>query len=462
MSRGVTISIRDSELSRAFRRGAGARKGNSLSQERTRYDETHQQATLHSDRRGSASCTAPAPRTPTRSRTGTRSCRRRSAPPTNPFFQARSAAIVQLAVFEAVNAIVGDYEPYLGTIVAPPGASPDAAAIAAAHRTLVALHPGSAAALDTLRAQSLAAIPDGPAKEAGIAVGEAAAAAMLLLRADDGWRRRRALHAGDRSRRLAADAARVRAGAPARLGPGDPVRPRGGLAVPPAAAARAPHGQVRERLQRGQGGRPGRQPVPPAGPHRCRALLRRRHSGAAVEPGRRQASAAQGKTLSENARIFALLAMAMADGSIAMFDTKYHYNFWRPVTAIRAGDLDGNRRTDPDPDWLPLIPTPPFPSYPSAHATLLRRRPRGARAGLRQGRPRHHADHSPLPAVVLNYTAWKQITDDIDDARIYGGIHFRFDQEAGDRSGTPRREYILEELSAIRMTLTILKMKKSR
>ena len=131
-----------------------------------------------------------------------------SAPPTNAVFQTRWGAIVQLAVFEAVNAIEGDYEPYLGVIVAPAGASPDAAAIAAAHRTLVTLRPASAAALDALRAASLAAIPDGQAKEDGIAVGEAAAVAMLLLRADDGSGCRRALHAGDRTWRLAADAAR--------------------------------------------------------------------------------------------------------------------------------------------------------------------------------------------------------------------------------------------------------------
>src|SRR5438105_769530 len=110
-----------------------------------------------------------------------------SAPPSNPFFQARWSAIVQLAVFEAVNAVGGDYEPYLGTISAPPGASPDAAAIAAAHRTLVTLRPGSAASLNALRDSSLAAIPDGPAKDAGIQVGEDAATAMLLLRAADGW-----------------------------------------------------------------------------------------------------------------------------------------------------------------------------------------------------------------------------------------------------------------------------------
>src|SRR5262249_5341930 len=109
-----------------------------------------------------------------------------SAPPTNPFFQARWGAIVQLAVFEAVNAIEGDYQPYLGTIVAPPGASSEAAAIAAAHRTLGILRPDSTAALDALRASSLAAIADGPAKDAGIRVGEDAAAAMLALRANDG------------------------------------------------------------------------------------------------------------------------------------------------------------------------------------------------------------------------------------------------------------------------------------
>src|SRR5262245_2490660 len=108
-----------------------------------------------------------------------------AVPPTNPNFQTRWSAIVQLAVFEAVNSITREYEPYLGTIAAPRGSSPDAAAIAAAHRTLLTLRPGSAAALDASRAQSLAAIADGPAKAAGIAVGEAAAAAMLRLRAND-------------------------------------------------------------------------------------------------------------------------------------------------------------------------------------------------------------------------------------------------------------------------------------
>jgi len=157
----------------------------------------------------------------------------------------------------------------------------------------------------------------------------------------------------------------------------------------------------------------------------------------------RQVSAAQGQTLSENARIFALLAMAMCDGSIAVFDTKYHYNSWRPVTAIRTGDTDGNTLTDPNPDWLPLIATPAFPGYASAHATLSG----AARAVLERafGKDGHAITltNPGLPEIVLHYTTWDQITDDVDDARIYGGIHFRFDQDAGAHQGSAVGKYIL-------------------
>ena len=104
----------------------------------------------------------------------------------NPFAQARNAAIVQLAVFEAVNAITGDYRPYLGNIVAPHGASADAAAIEAAYRVLSTYFPASASTLLTARANSLALIPDGQAKNDGIATGDAAASAMIALRANDG------------------------------------------------------------------------------------------------------------------------------------------------------------------------------------------------------------------------------------------------------------------------------------
>ena len=367
-----------------------------------------------------------------------------SVAPTNPNVQTRWGAIVQLAVFEAVNAIKGDYEPYLGTIDAPAWASPDAAVIAAAHRTLVTLRPDSAAALDALRATSLAAIPDGPAKDAGIAVGEDAAAAMLLLRANDGWD----------------DPVTYTPGTM----PGDwqPTPPAFAAAFLPAWGEVTPFG-----LESGSQFRP---PPPPAlrsgryakdynevmlvgrvdSPFRPQDRTDVARFYAAASPvqvfnsAARQVSAAQGMTLSENARIFALLGMAMGDAAIACWDTKYHYNFWRPVTAIRAGDLDGNKKTVADPDWLPLIATPAFPSYASGHATVSG----AARRVLERafGKRGHEITLTTptLPAVVLDYTALDQITDDIDDARIYGGIHFRFDQEVGARQGKHVGSYILE------------------
>jgi len=366
-----------------------------------------------------------------------------SASPTNPFFQTRWAAITQLAVFEAVNAIEGDYEPYLGITGAPAWASPDAAAIAAAHRTLVTLRPGSAAALDAARAASLAAIPAGPAKDAGILVGEYAATAMLLLRSDDGWD---------------ANVTYTPGSAP---GEWRPTPPALAAAVLPGWGQVTPFGL--------EDGSQFRLPPPPAlhtrkyandynevkllgridGPFRPqdRTDVARFYAATttvqAWNSAARQASAAQGKTLSENARIFALLAMAMCDASIANFETKYHYNFWRPVTAIRAGDTDGNADTEADPDWLPLIATPAFPSYASAHATLSG----AARAVLERAfGKRGHAitlTNPGLPGIVLNYTTFERITDDIDDARIYGGIHFRFDQEAGAYQGRHVGKYIL-------------------
>ncbi len=136
--------------------------------------------------------------------------------------------------------------------------------------------------------------------------------------------------------------------------------------------------------------------------------------------------------------------MAISDASIAAYDSKYFYGAWRPITAIRAAATDGNAKTDPDAGWLPLIPTPAFPSYPSAHATLSG----AARTVLERLLGKQDIaitlSTPSLAGVVLNYTEWKQICDDIDDARIYGGIHVRFEQEAGGRQGRDVGHYILD------------------
>jgi hypothetical protein len=156
-----------------------------------------------------------------------------------------------------------------------------------------------------------------------------------------------------------------------------------------------------------------------------------------------QASAAQRRSIAHNARALALINMAINDSLVTSFATKYDYDFWRPETAIRAAHTDGNRKTDPDTNVAPLILTPCFPSYPSNHAS-------GSYAGGEMleriyGAGRHSIALTTTvlgSPMTLQYTKFKQITDDIDDARVYGGIHFRFDQEAGARLGRGVAGYV--------------------
>jgi hypothetical protein len=361
----------------------------------------------------------------------------------DPYLRLRTAAIAQLAVFEAVNSILGDYEPYLETIAAPAGASPEAAAIAAAHRVLKALHPDQAAALDASRAASLKTILDGQAKDDGIAVGEAAADAMLAHRADDGsevqvpyepgnrpgeWRPTPPAFAPAFRPQLGqVDTFALTSGAQFRLGPPPALR---------SAGYARDYDEVRRLGDMNSTARP-----------QDRADVARFY--ALVEPidlycpAARQVSQAQGRTLAENARIFALLTIAIFDAAVAVFDSKYHYNYWRPVTAIQSGNDDGNRRTVADPQWMPLVETLPFPSYPSGHGGFGG----AARRVLeKMFGPSGHSitlTHPGVPDVILHYTSFKQITDDVDDARIYGGIHYRFDQEAAARLGKRVGDYVL-------------------
>jgi hypothetical protein len=361
----------------------------------------------------------------------------------DPALPIRSAAITQVAVFEAVNAIVRDYEPYLGSVTAPPGASPDAAAIAAAHRVLIALHPDQAASLDAERYASLAELPDGPAKDTGIAVGEAAALAMLTKRADDG---------------MNTDTPDTPGTLPGQYQPTPPdftpafrpglgavktfaIRSGAQFRVPPPPALRSAR-YTRDYNEVRKVGDVDSHDRPPD-----RADVARFYAPPDIVPiyfpATRQVSQAQGKTLAENARIFALLGMAIFDAMVACFDSKYFYDFWRPVTAIHLGSSDGNRNTDADTDWAAFVPTPPFPSYPSGHASF------GGAARRVLERMFGADGHaimlaSPkVPDVVLRYSSWKQITDDIDDARIYGGVHYRFDQEEAARQGRRVGAYLL-------------------
>jgi PAP2 superfamily len=359
----------------------------------------------------------------------------------NPFAQARSAAIVQLAVFESVNAITGEYHPYLGTIVAPLGASRDAAAIQAAYRVLHTYFPGSASTLDAERANSLASIPDGQAKTDGVATGEAAALAMIALRAHDG-----------------SSPPQFKIPGPSVPGewqatPSCPIV--NGIAVGIAFQWQnvTPFGipSAREYLL---------DPPPVLTSHEYAKTYNEVLTVGSIDSTERpqdranvalfyaassptqvfnqavqQVAQERWHSLTENARALAVVNMAMNDSLVASFLNKYYYNFWRPETAIHAGDTDGNPKTQADPGFVPFVTTPCFPSYPSNHGSAAN----GAAEILKRiyGEGGHFITLSnpAVPDIVLQYTTFKQITDDISEARVYGGIHFRTDQVAGERLG---------------------------
>ena len=149
----------------------------------------------------------------------------------------------------------------------------------------------------------------------------------------------------------------------------------------------------------------------------------------------RQIAAAQGRSLSHNARALALINMAISDAAVASFGTKYHSTTWRPETAIHNADVDGNARTEAEAGWQPLIVAPCFPSYTSNHASLSSGGAEVLRRLYGEGEHAITITNPTLPTLVYHYTEFKQILNDIDDARVYGGIHFRYDQDAGGRLG---------------------------
>ncbi len=354
----------------------------------------------------------------------------------NAFLQVRLAAITHVAVFEAVNAITGQYEPYLGTITAPGGASPEAAAATAAHDVLVYYlsAPDTVLALDAALKASLAAIPDGQSKTDGVAVGQAAAQAMIGLRIGDGsepplfffptssnpgeWQLTQSCTAGVFFHWQDVKPFAILSSGQFRSDP------------PPALTSKKYTEDYNEVKALGAVDSTLRPPDrTDVARFYARALALNVWDRVAQQLG-----AESGSSLSENARAFALINMALLDAGISVMETKYFYRFWRPETAIHAGDTDGNPDTTGDSNFAPLIFTPCFPSYGSAHASASYAARRVAEEIWGAGR---HSIELTVPSLDLtfHYTTLREITDDIDDARVYGGIHFRFDQQAGARQG---------------------------
>jgi hypothetical protein len=354
-----------------------------------------------------------------------------------PPIQMRFGAIVQLAVFEGVNSVSGEYRSTVGIPRSSPGASAPAAAVSAAHRVLRSYFPERTTELDAARETSLARIPPGPARDAGMAAGEAAANAVMASRENDGSETNESYLPGstDAGQWQLTAACPPTGGVFLHWREVKPfvIRSAAQYRLPPPPAlgsaryARA-YAEVMEKGARDSARRP---------PDRTRVAEFYQTFGDAGlwNPVARQLARASRQTLAENARTFALMNLALHDLTVTLVETKYHYHFWRPETAIVGAGTDGNDRTQPDASYAPLVPAPCHPSYPSGHAATsgaareVLERTFGARGH------RIVVTQPAMPGIKLEYSTLEEITDDIDDARIYGGIHFRFDQNGGAEQG---------------------------
>jgi hypothetical protein len=354
-------------------------------------------------------------------------------------------AMVQGAVYDAVNSIDGGYQPYLaGVPRASASASRSAAVATAAHHVLVgmtlvpALSPAIVTRLDARYAESLAAIPGGSAKTDGIAVGAAAAQVMLAARATDG---RFGLF---------------------RFTPGDGAgewRPTSGVNDPFAWLARVEPfllesaSQFRSKgphsLTSGAYAKEYNEVKQLGGNGTTTSTLRTPEQTAlarfyAVNPVEmfnrafRTLSAGEGLSLDDQARLFAMVNLAGADGLINCWDDKEFWNFWRPVTAIQNGDDDGNDKTDGDSGWASLIASPPYPDHPSGYNCVTSSFMHTAEAFFGRGKTAFDVTAvigTPPAPVTRNYERFTDVIDDTIEARIYLGIHFRTPDVQGAEIG---------------------------
>ena len=342
-------------------------------------------------------------------------------------------AMVHGAVYDAVNAIDGRREGYLMSAgTASPCASREAAAATAAHDVLLSIVPAQKTTLDAQLATSLLGVPDGPAETEGIAVGKEAAAAMITARTGDGrfgpfrfavgsgpgeWRPVLPAFANDPNAWLKdvkpfliEDPADFRT-----AGPLDLRSHRYANEFNEVKTLGAADSSVRTPAQTNAARYWAENP--PATWSRIFRTL----------------SAQQGVSLVDNARMYAMLYLTAADALIAVWDDKAERLFWRPITAIREAGTDGNPRTEPQADWLPLIPTPPYPDHPSAHnglsASIVKT--------LEQffGTDDIGWTDTNAGGFTRSFSRFSQAIDEIVEVRIWSGIHFRTADEQAAKMG---------------------------
>jgi membrane-associated phospholipid phosphatase len=352
------------------------------------------------------------------------------------------------AIYDAVNSIDSTNSPYIVHLAGvPPDASQDAAAAVAAHEVLVSLYPSFQPMLDASLQSSLDPIPAGAAKTAGMEAGQAVANAILEARTSDGATTAPkpfvpGTNPGDYQltppnfpKPAFTGWALVK---PFGLSRADQFRP----GPPPALTTDAYAEAFNEVKALGQNSSTQRTAD--------QSLIGRFWSGAIQNYWNeiaQTAALARGLDVRRSARLFALLNLTMGDTVIAFYDAKYTYRFWRPVTAIRAADTDGNARTDVDPNWLPLpTNTAPDPSYPGAHASVSGAAAAVLASVLGQDHFKLNVTSEVMPGVVRSFSSFSAAADEASVSRIYAGQHFGFDESAGRRLGRKIARFIVVNL----------------
>lgn len=354
----------------------------------------------------------------------------------------RVMAIVQTAVYEAANAITQRYPAGTLKLDAAPGASLDAAVAAASHATLLKLLPSVQPAIDAAYQAALAKVADGPAKAAGIAVGEKAAATVLAVAAEDKASVAEAYRPhttpgvyvptvvpavpqwAQRKPWVMSGPAQFRPGPPPRLDSETWARDYNEIK---AIGSKNSTSRTAEQTEIA---RFWDYSLPPI----YHGLIR----SVAVQPGREP---------TQNARLFMAASQASDDALIAIMDAKYHYNFWRPVTAIRNGDTDGNDATERDASWTPFIGTPMHPEYPCAHCVIASSVGTVLQAEVGSAAMPVLSTSSPTAkGATRSWTSTADFMQEVALARIYDGVHYRYSSEVGSAVGKQVGELVVVKI----------------
>jgi hypothetical protein len=343
----------------------------------------------------------------------------------------RMMAIVQVSVFEAVNSIEPRYTPYLQKLAAPAGASIDAAVASVNRVTLQDLVPDEKAAVEAAYQAALAAIPDGPAKTDGVAVGEQAAALILARAAKDGASAAETYEPFTMPGQYVPTTIPVFStwtrrtpwimDAPSQFRPGPP----------PALTSETWAKDLEEVTRLGSKtstARTAEQTAIARFWEETRPLV--------YHPIVRSVATMPGRTVAQNARLFAAATMAVDDALIAVYDAKYTYNFWRPITAARIEHEAGGSMVPAKPSWTPFIPTPMHPEYPCAHCISAGAVGAVLVAELGGGPVPTLSSSSPTAGGAVR--EWQSIADLMEEvrmARIYDGVHYRTSTVVGNEMG---------------------------